>query len=162
MNINIRTANMNDLVDIAEIESTCFLPAEAASSQSFEERLKHYPDNFWLLELDNKIVGFINGMTTNEAHLTDEMYADASMHDTKGAWQMIFGVNTLPEYRKQGYAAILIQTLITAARQQQRKGVVLTCKEYLVDYYAKFGFVDEGVSGSTHGGVVWHEMRLTF
>ena len=25
-------------------------------------------------------------------------------------------------------------------------------------YYAKFGFVNEGVSGSTHGGVVWYQM----
>ena len=29
-------------------------------------------------------------------------------------------------------------------------------------YYAKFGFVSEGVSASTHGGVVWYQMRLTF
>ena len=39
---------------------------------------------------------------------------------------------------------------------------VLTCKEALVHYYAKFGFVNEGVSGSTHGGVVWYQMRLKF
>ena len=32
----------------------------------------------------------------------------------------------------------------------------------LVHYYAKFGFADEGVSASTHGDVVWHQMRLTF
>lgn len=44
-----------------------------------------------------------------------------------------------------------------------RKGLVLTCKERLVLYYAKFGFVDEGVSEkSTHGNVVWHQMRLSF
>ena len=24
------------------------------------------------------------------------------MHDEYGAWQMIFGVNTIPEYRKKG------------------------------------------------------------
>ena len=40
--------------------------------------------------------------------------------------------------------------------------LVLTCKDHLVHYYAKFGFVSEGVSGSTHGGVVWYQMRLTF
>lgn len=44
-----------------------------------------------------------------------------------------------------------------------RKGAVLTCKQRLVDYYAKFGFVDEGVTDkSVHGGVVWHQMRITF
>ena len=84
------------------------------------------------------------------------------MHNERGAWQMIFGLNTLPAYRCQGYAAILVQEVIKAAKEQGRRGVVLTCKEKLVHYYAKFGFVDEGISGSTHGNVVWHQMRLRF
>ena len=80
-----------------------------------------------------------------------------------GAWQMIFGVNTLPEYRKHGYAGQLLRRAIDDARQQHRKGLVLTCKEHLLPYYAQFGFRDEGVSDkSTHGNVVWHQMRLTF
>ena len=40
--------------------------------------------------------------------------------------------------------------------------MVLTCKDRLLAYYAKFGFVNEGVSVSTHGGVVWYQMRLRF
>ena len=39
---------------------------------------------------------------------------------------------------------------------------MLTCKEQLVHYYGKLGFENEGMSGSTHGGVVWYAMRLTF
>ena len=97
---------------------------------------------------------------TDESDLTDEMYEKASMHNERGAWQMIFGLNTLPAYRCQGYAAILVHEVIKAAKEQGRRGVVLTCKEKLVHYYAKFGFVDEGISGSTHGNVVWHQMRL--
>ena len=75
---------------------------------------------------------------------------------------MIFGVNTLPEYRRQGVAAALLVRAIADAKAQGRKGLVLTCKDKLVHYYAKFGFVSEGVSESTHGGVVWYQMRLTF
>lgn len=30
----------------------------------------------------------------------------------------------------------------------------------LVDGSEIIGFVDEGVSDSSHGGVVWHQMRL--
>ena len=85
------------------------------------------------------------------------------MHDENCAWQMIFGVNTLPDYRKHGYARKLICRAIDEARQQGHKELVLTCKEKLVPYYAKFGFSDEGVSDkSTHGNVVWHQMRLAF
>ena len=95
--------------------------------------------------------------------MTDTMYENACMHNESGAWQMIFGVNTLPEYRKRGYAGELIRRAIADARQQGRKGLVLTCKDRLLAYYAKFGFVDEGVSEkSTHGNVQWHQMRLTF
>lgn len=49
------------------------------------------------------------------------------------------------------------------AKKQGRCGLVLTCKDKLVDYYAKFGFVNEGQSTkSNHGGVAWNQMRLTF
>ena len=61
-----------------------------------------------------------------------------------------------------GYAGELLAECIRDARAQGRKGLVLTCKDQLVHYYAKFGFVSEGVSVSTHGGVVWYQMRLTF
>ena len=39
------------------------------------------------------------------------------------------------------------------------KGIVLTCKEHLIPFYSEFGFVDEGISSSTHGNVLWHQMR---
>ena len=38
----------------------------------------------------------------------------------------------------------------------------LTCKDRLIGFYARFGYQDEGVSESTHGNVVWHQMRLRF
>ena len=90
------------------------------------------------------------------------MYENPYLHNSEGKWQMIFGVNTLPDYRKRGYAGKLINELIEDARAGKRKGVVLTCKNTLVSYYSKFGFKNEGVSESTHGGVVWYEMRLIF
>ena len=101
-------------------------------------------------------------MVTDKADLYDDLYAQATLHNENGAWQMIFGVNTLPEYRRQGVAAALLKQAIADAKAQGRKGLVLTCKDKLVHYYAKFGFVSEGVSESTHGGVVWYQMRLTF
>lgn len=52
-------------------------------------------------------MSFVDGMVTDERDLTDAMYAQAAMHDEKGAWQMIFGVNTLPSCRRHGYAGKL-------------------------------------------------------
>lgn len=158
----IRTASMEDLDAITAVEAACFPAAEAATREEFAGRLRHYAGHFWLLFEDGRLVSFVDGMVTNRPDLTDEMYADASLHDPAGEWQMIFGVNTLPEFRRRGLAGQLLRRAIADAKAQGRKGLVLTCKDRLVHYYASFGFVSEGVSGSTHGGVVWYQMRLTF
>lgn len=160
--MNIRTATMHDLAALTAIEAECFPAAEAAKEEDFRARLAVYPDHFWVLEDGGQIVSFVNGMVTEEEKLRDEMYENAALHDENGAWQMIFGVNTLPQYRRQGLAESLLRRCIADARRQGRRGVVLTCKDQLVHYYEKFGFVSEGVSQSTHGGVVWYDMRLTF
>ena len=159
----VRTATMADLEAVTAVEAACFPAAEAATRQDFEKRLAVYPDHFGLLEDENgKLVSFVNGMVTDESELRDEMYADASLHQESGAWQMIFGVNTLPEYRRQGMAEQVLRRCIADAKTQGRRGCVLTCKDRLVHYYEKFGFRSEGISESTHGGVVWYAMRLTF
>lgn len=160
--MEIRNATMDDLQAIAAVEAVCFPAAEAATAEEFAGRLTHYASHFWLLYGQGELVAFVDGFCTDTPDLTDEMYADAALHDENGAWQMIFGVNTLPRCRCRGYAGLLLQRAIADARAQGRKGLVLTCKEKLLHYYAKFGFVNEGVSGSTHGGVVWYQMRLRF
>ena len=161
--MHIRTAAMADLAAVTAVEAACFPTAEAATEKDFADRLAVYPDHFWLLEEeDGTLVSFVNGLVTDEPILRDEMYADASFHNEGGAWQMIFGVNTLPAYRKRGLAGQVLERVIAGARAQGRKGCVLTCKDKLIHYYEKFGFQNEGVSESVHGGVVWYDMRLTF
>ena len=160
--MEIRTASLQDLEDIAAVEAACFPVAEAATKEEFAERIQHYGDHFFLLYDKQKLIAFVDGFVTDEQNLTDEMYEKASLHNENGAWQMIFGVDTIPEYRCRGCAAALLNHVICEAKAQGRKGLVLTCKDKLVHYYAKFGFVSEGISGSTHGNVVWHQMRLSF
>lgn len=160
--MNIRYAEMKDIAAITAVEAECFPPAEAATEKDFIERVSHYGNHFWLMHDDEKLIAFVDGFVTGEPDLTDEMYENAAMHNENGAWQMIFGVNTIPEYRSRGCAGELLARAILDARQQGRRGLVLTCKDRLLAYYAKFGFVNEGVSVSTHGGVVWYQMRLRF
>ena len=142
--MQIRMATIDDLDAITSVEADCFPPAEAATKEEFARRIKAY------------------GMVSNQKDLTDEMYEKAEFHEEGGAWQMIFGVSTLPAYRRNGYAEKLIRYVINDARAQDRTGIVLTCKEPLIHYYEKFGFQKEGISESVHGGVTWYQMRLTF
>ena len=160
--MTIRTATAADLRAVTELEAACFPAAEAATEADFAQRLAAYPHHFWLLEKNGRLISFIDGLVTDEPILRDEMYENAALHNEQGAWQMIFGVNTLPAYRRRGCAGQVLRRVIADARERGRRGCVLTCKDALVHYYEKFGFVNEGVSQSTHGGVVWHDMRLSF
>ncbi len=158
----IRLATPEDAERLALVEAACFPPAEAAPLSQFMDRLKHYASHFWLMEEEGRLISFVDGMVTDQKDLTDEMFENAALHDEHGAWQMIFGVNTLPEYRCQGCAGTLLKRAIGDAREQGRRGLVLTCKERLIPWYASFGFRLEGPSASVHGGAVWYQMRLLF
>lgn len=158
----LRRASMEDLSAVVQVEAVCFPQAEAAGKDVFAERLRTFGDHFWLLEDEGKLAGFINGMVTNEQTINDQMYEKAELHNEEGAWQTVFGVDTVPEYRRKGCAALLIQRLIADAGRQGRKGCILTCKEELLHYYEKFGFKNCGVSRSVHGGALWYDMRMEF
>jgi len=158
----IRTATIADLDTLTAIEAACFPAAEAATREKFQSRLQVYPNHFWILEDAGIPIAFLNGMVTDERTIGDEMYADATLHREQGAWQAVFGLNTLPAYRRRGYAARLMERTIADARSQGRCGCILTCKDRLIHYYEKFGYQNHGVSQSVHGGVVWYDLRLEF
>lgn len=160
--MKIRTAGMADLKALTAVEAACFPLAEAAREADFAARLRVYPNHFWLLEEDGKVVSFVNGMVTDEPSIRDEMYADASLHQENGDWQAIFGVNTLPEYRRRGLAAKLLTAAAEDAHAAGRRGCILTCKDQLISWYEKLGYRNQGVSRSVHGGVVWYDMVLEF
>ena len=67
-----------------------------------------------------------------------------------------------PDYQRRGMAAALLNHYIATMRERGKRGVVLTCKAHLLDYYRGFGFVHGGVADSEHGGAEWHEMTLLF
>ena len=80
----LRNATLADVNALAEVEKACFPAAEAASLATIRERVAAYGDCFWLLFQEAKLLGFIDGMVTDEKDLRDEMYQDASLHNPQG------------------------------------------------------------------------------
>jgi len=158
-NMNIRNANSNDLESIYKIETACFPANQAASLNTLSTRLKVFPQHFWLIEDKGEIVGFINGMITNNETIKDEMFKNAELHIEDGIWQSVFGLAVLPKYQNQGYAGKLLHHLTNVSLQKKRKGIILTCEKPLISYYQKFGFLNVGLSASVHGGDVFFDMK---
>ena len=158
--LTIRNADINDLNRIAEIEALCFPPAEKASFDSLEKRIQAFPESFFVAEFDGELIGFINGCSTNSSVIYDELFSDITCHDPQGKTLAVFGLDVIPEHRKKGIAAQLMDHFILAAKKNHKETVILTCKEYLVSYYESFGFINNGLSGSTHGNAQWFDMTL--
>lgn len=161
-NYRIRTAVPEDLDMAVQVELSCFPAAEAADRKSLKERLETFPQSFLVAEAEGRIIGFINGAVTDERTIADEMFEDISLHNPRGAYQSIFGLDVIEQYRRRGVAAGLMEAMIETAREQGRKGLILTCKDRLIHYYEKFGYVNMGLSRSVHGRAVWYDMILEF
>lgn len=155
-----REIHVEEADQVASIETVCFPANEACRPEIMRERVKLFPGTFLVaVRKDNgKIVGFINGLATNEVHLKDEFYTNPALHDPEGSNVMILGVDVLPECRRQGIARAMMYHYLLRERERNRKYVVLTCLAGKVEMYQKFGFRDCGESGSAWGGEKWHEM----
>lgn len=156
----VRQAEIADVAVCAAIEMACFPPAEAASAETVAKRQAVYPQGFLVAEAAGEIVGFINSGATDEPDLADEEFKGLVGHDPDGAHLVIFSIAVHPSRQGQGFARLLLEAFIERAEAQAKGAVLLLCKEDLVPFYERFGFLDGGVSASTHGGARWHEMRL--
>lgn len=156
----VRNAEISDIERVAEIERLSYPAAEGASEAQISERINAFPENFFILENNGEVLAFINGIRTDSSELTDEMYENTSLNQRNGSRFMVFSVVTNPLYRRKGYASRVMEELISECRNRDISEIVLTCKEKLIPFYSRFGFIYEHVSGSVHGGAVWHQMRL--
>lgn len=162
MDITIRQATIEDLDSITKVEAICFPITEAATRESFKQRINTFSKSFFVAEIEGNIIGFINGSIINETVIYDELFEDSTLHIPDGDYQTIFGLDVMPDYRNVGVAAQLMNYMIEISKLTGRKGVILTCKEKLIHYYAKFGYVNKGISKSVHGGAKWYDMILEF
>ena len=159
----VQQARKADLEQIVALENACFPPEQAADRKSFAQRLEVFPNHFLLLCTERgDCVGMINGAVIEERYIRDEMYVDVGYHQENGAFQSVYGLVVLPEYRHQGCAHRLMTALMEQAEKEGRKGITLTCRPEKIGLYESMGFHEEGVADSDHGHVVWHNMVLEF
>ena len=162
MDVLVRPVRMGDLDAVTRVEAVCFPEAEAAARDSFSQRMRTFPESFFVAEAEGEIIGFINGCVTDCRTICDEMFADTGYHDPDGAYQSIFGLAVVPQWQHKGVASMLMRHLIEEAEKRGKAGLILTCKDRLIGFYEQLGYRNLGVSRSVHGGAVWYDMILEF
>ncbi|MGG1662324.1 GNAT family N-acetyltransferase [Brevibacillus sp. NRS-1366] len=156
--IKIRNVKIEDLSQLVSIEHLCFSKEEAATREAFEKRIRIIPDSFYVAEENGEIVGLINGPVIETAFINDDLFSNIKKNPSTGGYQSILGLAVHPQFQKHGIASKLLRHLESEARMKNRESITLTCKENLIRYYEKHGYLNNGLSSSEHAGEMWYNM----
>ena len=156
--ISLRKVQPSDLEQLILIENEGFSIEEAATKKAFIERIQLIPDTFIVAEKEDEILGYINGPIIDQPYITDDLFDKIKENPKRGGYQSILGLAVSERARNQGIAKILIEKMEELVEENERLGITLTCKQELVSFYEKCGFVNYGMSKSQHGGVTWYNM----
>ncbi|MDG9575906.1 GNAT family N-acetyltransferase, partial [Streptococcus pneumoniae] len=75
-----------------------------------------------------------------------------------GGYISVTCLSIAKEAQGLGLGQKLLTALKEVALEDERDGINLTCHDYLIAYYEKHGFVNEGQSQSTFAGETWYDM----
>lgn len=156
--ISLRKVQTADLQQLLIIENESFSKEEAATKEAFVERIKLIPDTFIVAEEDGSILGYVNGPIIDQPYITDDLFKEISENPKRGGYQSILGLAVSSQTRGQGIAKLLMASIENLAIKNGREGITLTCKQELISFYEKLGFVNHGLSESQHGGASWYNM----
>lgn len=160
--LSFRQAVPNDADRCFEIESSAYEGDEAATLPKIRKRIADYPQGFLVMELEGRVIGFINSGCAHEVVMSDEAFKELIGHDPVASNVVIMSVVIDPVYQGRGYATVMMRTFIEQMRQLGKRSIHLMCKKRHVDLYSRQGFRYVKPSSSDHGGMSWHEMVMVF
>lgn len=156
----IREVTCADLDPCFEIESIAYKGDDAATREKIATRIATYPQGFIVLEIENRVAGFINAGTTFDVKMSDEDFKSLIGHDPEGPHVVIMSVVVHPDYQGRGLAKSLMTEFINRMRNLNKEDIFLMCKEKHITLYENMGYHYLHSSASTHGGMTWHEMVM--
>lgn len=156
--MQIRPVSVEDLAAICQIEAESFTPNEAATPEDLAARIRDLPSTFLVAVREGQVAGFIVAAQASQRYVTDNLFHETWPSAPKGGFLLVTTLAVAHDFREQGIGTALLATLKDVAIAQERDGISLTCHDYLVAYYERNGFKNEGVSASTHGGGTWFDL----
>lgn len=156
----IRKARLADLDRIQEIELENFSVEEAIPRTVFEAHLREIKTSFLVAEKDGHILGYIEGPVVPHRYLQDSSFTEEieDFSHQSGGYISVTCLSISKEAQSLGLGQKLLTALKKVALEHEREGINLTCHDYLISYYEKHGFINEGKSKSCFAGEEWYDM----
>lgn len=145
MNLDIRKANLSDINSIMYIENESFSYDIRESEQTFIKRIETFNDGFWLLTLDEKVIGYISCEIWNDNTDFELGHDIQKAHIPDGKQLYISSVALLKEVRGKGLGHILFDYIVDYIPEKYpsvEKGILLVCDSWknAQKIYIKKGF----------------------
>lgn len=158
--MKIRQANLADLDAIAAIELENFGPEEALSREILEIHIQKLTTSFLVAERGGQMLGYLEGPVRPERHLVDQSFTSEvkDYSHLPNHYISLTSLSISKNAQNMGLGRSLLDAMKEIAIRDQRLGINLTCHDYLVSYYEKHGFINEGLSQSTYAGEIWYDM----
>ncbi|MEW4354287.1 N-acetyltransferase [Streptococcus pneumoniae] len=158
--MRIRQARVEDLAAIVKIELENFSADEAMSQEVLEAHIKHCKTSFLVAEQEGELLGYLEGPVQAERHLKDLSFTTEVIDESEhvGGYISITSLSISPQAQGLGVGKALLNAMKEVAQKDGRLGINLTCHDYLIAYYERHGFVNEGVSYSQYAGEIWYDL----
>jgi len=155
-----RTVISADVERCYEIETSAYTGDEAATKEKIAIRIAQYPEGFLVMQLDGRVVGFINSGCAHEVQMSKEEFKQLVGHDPAAPNVVIMSVVVAPDQQGKGYSAMLMREFVARMQGMAKASIYLMCRDKHVALYEKFGYRYLQQSESDHGGMSWHEMKM--
>ncbi|OGJ50834.1 hypothetical protein A2335_00035 [Candidatus Peregrinibacteria bacterium RIFOXYB2_FULL_32_7] len=158
----IRQAKLDDIENICIVERSAFPSHRQASAETLANRINLFPEGCYVIECDERIVGFstaliINNLKSLEAFIE----SDSQLHNSKGNTYYLRSVGIKQNYQKIGLGKALIAQQLKNAHNLNKKYFRFTASEDVEFFYTKLGFTRITNYCNFHGSIqaVW-EMEI--
>ena len=124
--ILVRNARDQDIPAVVNIDAEAFSPyGTAEKPETFQHRLKAFPDGFIILVADNEIAAYgctEKWLTEREPGVDEDPIAT---HQPDGRILCITGMAVKKKYRGRGYGLLMLDKLIEIAHRERCQKIVL-------------------------------------
>jgi ribosomal-protein-alanine N-acetyltransferase len=149
---SFRKAEIKDITSIMEIEKNAFNLKICENETTFKERIECFSDGFFVLETNNKIVGYLSAEIWDYyEEINDEKFilghSIKTSHNISGTELYISSTGILPDYRGKGLGGYIFQKSLENILKEYKKlkSIILIVSEKWNNaktIYEKNGFTE--------------------
>lgn len=139
--MRIRNATLSDLDNILYVEQSAFPPERQGDSETFQKRYALFKEGFFVIEVDNRIVGFSTALLTDDITSIDDLnISDSELHNPHGVVYELRSVAVKKESQNKGLGQKLVVKQIDNAKKFGKRFIRFTAAHDVEKFYDKLGF----------------------